>query len=111
MRTDFRNWPYGYYRCGNAVVYHDRRYRPIVRLDDSVTVVDSMEWVEHTGQEWLYNDATQPACNKATRAKLEDLMDLIPELGAEVQRRNRAERRMRDLPPRRWVGEPAQVSA
>ena len=111
MRTDFRNHPYGYYRCGNAVVYFDRRYRPIVRLDDSATVVDPLTWIEHSGQQWLYDEASQPRYNAKTRAKLQALLDAIPEMAAEVARRNKAERRMRELPPRRWVGEPAQVSA
>jgi hypothetical protein len=107
----FRNFPYGLYRCGNAIVYFDRRYRPIVRMSDVATVCDSLEWIEHSGQEWFYSDAGDPRCCAATRNKLKRLMDSIPEMAAEARRRNKAERRMRTLPPRRWSGEPAQVSA
>jgi hypothetical protein len=110
MRTDFRNYPYGAYLCENAIVYFDRRYRPIVRItqpydEASVTVRDSLEWIEHSGQEWLYNDGNPPRYDAQTRNKLKRLMDAIPEMAEEVRRRNRSERRMRTLPPRRWADE------
>jgi hypothetical protein len=105
MRADFRNWPYGHYVTGNSIIYFDRRYRPICRVDDQATVVDSLEWIEHSGKEWFYHDGNQPSCNAETRKRIQNLMDAIPELAAEVARRNKAERRMRELPPRRWPGE------
>ena len=111
MRTDYRNWPYGYYKCGNAVVYHDRRYRPICRVSDIATVVDPLTWIEHDGHEWFYSDANPPTYDAQTRHRLQSLLDANPVMAAEVARRNKAERRMRELPPRRWLGEPAQVSA
>jgi hypothetical protein len=106
MRSDYRNHPYGFYRAGNSIVYFDRRYRPIVRVDDRATVVDSLEWIEHSGKEFLYSDGRNPPSHNAeTRRRLKELMDSIPVLGEEVQRRNKAERRMRTLPPRRWSDE------
>jgi hypothetical protein len=106
MRSDFRNHPYGQYICGNSVVYFDRRYRPIARVGpDGVTPCDSLEWIEFERQLWFYSDANPPEHCAETRQRLEALMDSIPVLREEVQRRNKAERRMRTLPPRRWSGE------
>jgi hypothetical protein len=110
MRTNFRNCPYGAYLCENSIVFFDRRYRPIVRLtqpygEGSVTVCDPLEWVEHSGQEWFYNDASAPRHDAQTRAKLKNLMDSIPAMAAEVRRRNVAERKARAIAPRRWADE------
>jgi hypothetical protein len=107
MRTNFRNCTYGGYLCENSIVYFDRRYRPIVRLtqqygEASVTVCDPLEWIEHSGKEWLYNDGNQPRYDAQTRAKLKHLMDSIPALAAEVRRRDVAERKTGALAPRSW---------
>ncbi len=91
MRTNFQNQPYGAYLCDGSIVYFDRRYRPIVRLTQpewSVTVCDPLERIKHSGQEWLYKDATSPRRNAQTRERLQNLMYTIPELAAEVRRRN-----------------------
>lgn len=103
--TNFRNHPHGFYRTGNSVVYFDRRYRPIVRVSDRATVVDPMEWIEHSGQEWLYDDGNAPRHNAETRRRLKDLMDTIPEMAAEVRRRYLAERKARAIAPRRWANQ------
>jgi hypothetical protein len=105
MRTNFRNHPYGFYRTGNSVVYFDRRYRPIVRVSDRAAVVDPLEWIEHSDQEWFYDDSNAPRRNAETRRRLQDLMDAIPELAAEVRRRYLAERKARAIAPRRWAAE------
>lgn len=105
MRTNFRNCPYGFYRTGNSIVYFDRRYRPIVRVSDSATVCDPLEWIEHTGQEWFYNDGSAPRYDSQTRDKLKRLMDSIPAMAEEVRRRDVAERKAGALAPRNWSGE------
>ena len=91
MRTDFKNYPYGAYLCDGSIVYFDRRYRPIVRLmqpEWSATICDPHERIKHSGQEWLYRDATSPRRSAQTRRTLQNLLDTIPELAAEVRRRN-----------------------
>ena len=105
MRTNFRNHPYGFYRTGNSIVYFDRRYRPIVRVSDRTSVVDPMEWIEHSNQEWLYHDGNAPRHNAEIRRRLKDLMDAIPEMAAEVCRRYLGERKARAIAPRRWADE------
>jgi hypothetical protein len=109
MRNDLRNYPYGRYLCADCIVFFDRRYRPIIRINrrGEVSVCDSLQWIEFAGQTWMYSDRNPPRHDKETRRKLEKLMADIPLLGAEVARRNKAERRMRTLPPRRWSDEPA----
>jgi hypothetical protein len=88
---DTKNLPYGAYLCPDSIVWFDRRYRPIVRVSgDRVTVCDPTDRIEHNGQEWLYNDATSPRHDGRTRKILENVMAAIPELAAEVDRRNAA---------------------
>jgi hypothetical protein len=97
VRTDFKIWPYGAYLCEDSIVYFDRRYRPIVRIthplfpavgDKAITVCDPTERISHCGKEWLYLDATSPRRNAQTRRRLKNLVEAIPELAAEVQRRS-----------------------
>jgi hypothetical protein len=110
MRTDFRNCPYGAYLCDGSIVYFDRRYRPIVRItqpygEASVTVCDPLEWIEHSGQEWFYDDGNAPRYDAQTRDKLKRFLDSIPTMAAEVRQRDVAERKAGALPPRRWADE------
>jgi hypothetical protein len=106
MLKDYRNAPYGVYHCEDSVVWFDRRYRPIVRVaGNAVTVVDSMEWIDHTGQTWLYDDGNAPRYNAETRRCIQNVMDAIPEMAAEVKRRYAAERKSRTIAPRRWADE------
>ena len=101
MRADFSKWPYGAYLCDNgSIVYFDRRYQPIVRIthplfpavgEQSIAVCDSAERISHSGKEFLYTDATSPRRNAQTRKRMRTLVDAIPELAAEVQRRSTAE--------------------
>jgi hypothetical protein len=91
---DFRNLPYGAYLCENSIVYFDRRYRPLVRLTQpewSAVVCDPGEWINYSGKEWLYDDATAPGHDAQTRARLRNLLNAIPALASEVRRRNTAE--------------------
>lgn len=97
MRTDFSKWPYGAYLCEDSIVYFDRRYQPIVRItrplfpavgEQTIVVCDPAERIRHSGKEWLYKDATSPRRNAETRNRLKNLVDAIPELAAEVRRRN-----------------------
>jgi hypothetical protein len=91
---DYRHHPYGAYLCHGSVVYFDRRYQPIVRLtqpDWSATICDPRERIQHSGKEWLYRDATSPRRNAQTRNNIQHIMDAIPELAAEVRRRNSAQ--------------------
>jgi anti-sigma factor ChrR (cupin superfamily) len=93
MPSNFKNYPYGAYLCDSSIVYFDRRYRPIVRLtqpDWSVTVCDPQERIKHSGQEWLYYGAKSPRRSAQTRRALQNLLDAIPEMAAEVRRRNAA---------------------
>lgn len=96
MRTDFKDWPYGAYLCDDSIVYFDRRYQPIVRIthplfpavgDRSVAICDPTERITHSAKEWLYKDATSPRRNAQTRRRLQTLLDTVPMLRAEVERR------------------------
>lgn len=83
-----KNLPYGVYLCAHSIVYFDRRYRPIVRVGGGrVTVCDPHERIEHSGKTWLYNDATSPRCNARTHRRLQELLDAVPGLHAEIERR------------------------
>ena len=85
------NWkllPYGAYLCRDSIVWFDRRYRPIVRVaGDKVTPCDPHEWIEHSGKEWLYSDRNQPRRDAATRQRIQNHLDAVPEMAAEVARR------------------------
>lgn len=99
MCINFRTWPYGAYLCEDSIVYFDRQYRPIVRIsqpsfpavgEQAIVVCDPAERIRHSGKEWLYKDATSPRRNAQTRKRLRTLVNAIPELAAEVRRRNTA---------------------
>lgn len=92
---DFSKYPYGAYLCAESVVYFDRRYQPIVRVSRAGTsVCNPREWIEHTGQEWLYTDANSPARSQETRNLLRHLLTAIPALADEVRRRSSKRREM-----------------
>jgi hypothetical protein len=83
-----KSLPYGIYLCPDSIVYFDRRYRPIVRVGNGhVTVCDPHERIEHSGQEWLYNDATSPSWSAETRKIIQNHLDSIPAMAAEVRLR------------------------
>jgi hypothetical protein len=99
MRADFSKRPYGAYLCEDSIVYFDRRYQPIVRIrhplfptvgEQSIVVCDPTERISHSGKEWLYKDATSPRRNAQTRRRLQRLLDTVPMLHAEIERRARA---------------------
>ena len=99
MPADFSKWPYGAYLCEDSIVYFDRRYQPIVRIthplfpavgDQSIAVCDPTERISHSAKEWLYKDATSPRRNAQTRRRLRSLLDTVPMLRAEIERRARA---------------------
>ncbi len=98
MRTDFSKWPYGAYLCEDSIVYFDRRYQPIVRItrplfpavgEQAIVVCDPAERISHSGKEWFYKDATSPRRNAQTRMRLQRLLDTVPRLHAEIERRAR----------------------
>lgn len=82
--------PYGCYLERDSAVLFDRRYQPIVRFLPGNIVVpcDARERIEYYGQIWHYSDATTPTYNARTRASLRRLVDAIPVLHAEIQRRS-----------------------
>lgn len=109
MPNNFEEWPYGLYESRNAIVFFNRRYEPIVRLeyaehpvfDDEqsgagslrlgsplVTVIDRKTRIIFSGQRWFYSDANPPRRDRHTRARLEAIIETIPELGAEIARRD-----------------------
>jgi hypothetical protein len=98
MPTNFDPWPYGCYLCDGSTVIFNRRYEPIVRISEPafpasgaqvVTACDPSERIEHSGQQhWFYSDANPPRRSSETRARLKNLLDTIPALAAEVQRRS-----------------------
>lgn len=111
MPKDFEEWPYGLYESRNSVVFFNRRYEPIIRLEypehpvfdgwqngagslrigtPRVTVIDRKTRIIFSSQRWFYSDANPPRRNKHTRARLEALMEQIPELSEEVDRRESA---------------------
>lgn len=82
--------PYGCYLERDSAVLFDRRYQPIVRFLPGNIVVpcDPLERIEYYDQIWHYSDATTPTYNARTRASLRRLVDAIPVLHAEIQRRS-----------------------
>jgi hypothetical protein len=89
----------------------DCLFRPIIRVTNGKAVAcDPLEWVEFFAQSWFYNDGCAPRDDAGTKERLETLMAAIPELGAEVRRREFAERQLRQLPPRRWSADDAVQS-
>ncbi|MGC0326255.1 hypothetical protein ABIG06_006884 [Bradyrhizobium sp. USDA 326] len=111
MPREFDEWPYGLYESRNSVVFFNRRYEPIVRLEypehpvfdgsqngagslhigaPTVTPVDRKTRVIFSGQRWFYSDANPPRRNRQTRARIEALIDQIPELLEEIKRRESA---------------------
>jgi hypothetical protein len=114
MRIHPHPWllPYGAYLTANSSVYYDRRYRPIVRLTfppldlskggaigaPAITVCDPKERIEHDSQMWFYKDGTSPTFNRETRKRLEAIVESVPEMRAEIERREleaRKEKRQR----------------
>ena len=93
--------PYGVFVAEDVSVIYDRNYRPIVRVPGrwpdcdsaSATVVDPTEWIKHDRKEWFYNDGSIPRRNKRTRETLQSLVDKMPALASEIERRDRAAER------------------
>lgn len=89
--------PYGVFVAERASVIYDRKYRPIVRIPGQwpncdtacATVVDPTEWITHDRKEWFYNDGAVPRRNKATRVRLQGIVDNIPALANEIERRDK----------------------
>jgi hypothetical protein len=110
-RDKLRLLPYGCYQEAGGVVIHDRDYRPVVRLLgealaitvpahtrdrqpclsslplDNVQPCDPNERITFTGQTWFYCDRTSPRHDRATRRRLEKLIDAVPALKLEIERR------------------------
>jgi hypothetical protein len=102
MPSNFQNHPYGAYLCRDSIVYFNRRYEPIVRLrqpafpasgNQVVSACDPAERIVHSGKHFFYSDANPPRRDSQTRKRLQTLLDTIPALAAEVQRRG-SRRRM-----------------
>jgi hypothetical protein len=113
-RDNIRLLPYGCYFETDAVVIHDRDYKPIARLRgdalaitvpahawdrqpslcrlplDSVEPCPPDELITFTRQTWFYTDRTSPRCDRATRQRLEHLISAIPQLKMEIERRKQA---------------------
>lgn len=103
-RINWRRAPYGAYIGADDDVIFDRDYRPIVRLDRrgnvAVTIGTAIlrpaavmpcspdERIEFIDQAWFYSDAAPPARDRATRARLQALLDALPAVAAEVARRS-----------------------
>lgn len=72
-----RMLPYGRYLTDDGYVLFNRDYAPLFRVkhDGSWTACDQNEWIEHRGQEWIYQDRCTPwrwsmrTVNKATLRK------------------------------------------
>jgi len=106
-KLDFDQLPYGAYLSGRDTIIFNRRYQPIVRISPpaflchdtgrvptsiplgppTVTACRPDERIEHDSQVWFYTDANPPRRCAATRGRLEQLVRMIPELGAEIARR------------------------
>ena len=107
MPIDFDLQPYGAYLAGRDTVIFDRRYRPIVRISPPaflchepnglarsipvgsprVTACRPDEWIEHDEQVFFYSDENPPHRSRTTRERLAQLIASVPELGAEIARR------------------------
>lgn len=109
MRTPFpphaTRRPYGVYVCGDHDhVLFDRNYAPIARFQggpDSpaliipaahrdrpvvlplgkVTPLSPDLWIDHRDKAWLYDDSCSPRVNRATRARVNDLIRVLSAFG------------------------------
>jgi hypothetical protein len=83
--------PYGCYIAHDSAVLFDRQYQPIVRFlqGNHVVACDPRERINFFAQLWHYHDGTSPRRDSRTRASLRRLVDAIPELAAEIQRRSK----------------------
>jgi hypothetical protein len=98
MRIPHDFMPYGVYLNDTSSVLYDRYYRPLIRLSgqwpkcDHATVVacDPEERIKHTTQFWFYNSDNPPRHSRETRERLKAMVDSIPALGVEIERRARA---------------------
>ncbi|MDN5006159.1 AAA family ATPase [Bradyrhizobium sp. GCM10027634] len=63
-------------------------------IPETAQTVDASAWIEHDKDSsvWFYNDGNPPDRDEETRNKLQVLIDSIPELAAEIQRREAAAR-------------------
>jgi hypothetical protein len=82
--------PYGCYLTHDSAVLFDRCYRPIVRFlaGDIVVTCDPTERIAHYGRILHYSDANSARYNARTRSRLRSLVNAIPALAAEIQRRS-----------------------
>lgn len=81
--------PYGIYHERNAIVIHDRCYRPIVRITDGGIIAPCApdEWISFVDQSWFYSDGTSPRINAHTRKMLNSMCSANPVLEREIKRR------------------------
>jgi hypothetical protein len=111
---DHRALPYGVFICGDGTyVLHDRRYRPLVKcrggslsvrahyhrrqqwqqctvmLDTgSATPCSPTERIKHVDRVWFYYNRTSPRFDRKTRKYVQQIVEAIPALAAEINRRN-----------------------
>ena len=96
---DPRLLPYGVYHAGKSSILFDRDYPPLVCVagqwpdcDTKSAVTCNPEWrIAHDSRFYFYRDGpTSPRRNKKVRDFLKNLVESIPVLGIEIQRRGRA---------------------
>lgn len=64
--------PYGKWTCGDgSEVLYNRDYCPLWKrsADGTVASISPNSWVEHTDEEWFFNDGNRPVDDKRTRLK------------------------------------------
>jgi len=87
--------PYGVYIGTVSATFFNRRYEPIARVlgrwprcnPASAFPIEPTEWIDHHDCVWFYDDGCTPRRNKQVREQLLQLLDVIPVLRAEVERR------------------------
>ncbi|MBB4391782.1 hypothetical protein [Bradyrhizobium sp. ERR14] len=109
-KFDFDQLPYGAYLASRDTIIFNRRYQPIVRItpaafcchdknrvptsiqvgQPTVTACRPDMWIEHESQVWFYSDENPPHRCAATRQRLDQMIQALPELAAEIEHRGRA---------------------
>lgn len=61
-------------------------------VPETARAVEPSQWIEHDKDNsvWFYDDGTSPDRDEETRSRLQELIDRFPEIGAEIQRRDKA---------------------